>query len=368
MARGSIWIHAVSVGEVGAANSILRAIREAGVRRPLVLSASTAAGLELARASREADHVVPFPFDLRGAVERSLSALDPCLLLLTETEIWPLLLESCARRGIPVALVNGRISDRSYSRYRAVRRLLRGSLRRITLFAMQSEDDARRIRDLGAPPERVLVTGNVKFDVKIAEDSRVKERVRGWAAGRRVVIAGSTHEGEELAVLEAWKSLEPRPLLVVAPRRPERFDAVFDLLISRGVAVGRSSGSASNPDVVVLDTVGDLASAYAAADIAFIGGTLVPVGGHNPIEAWAHGIPTILGPYTRNFREIVRAGISGRAAVTVRDARELASAMSRLLGEASPGTRASNARALVENNRGAARAAADAVLPLRKTA
>ncbi len=367
-ARGSIWIHAVSVGEVGAANSILHAIREAGVRRPLVLSASTAAGLELARASREADHVVPFPFDLRGPVERSLSALDPCLLLLTETEIWPLLLESCARRGIPVALVNGRISDRSYSRYRAVRGLLRGSLRRITLFAMQSEDDARKIRDLGAPPERVLVTGNVKFDVRIADDSRVAERVRAWAAGRRVVIAGSTHEGEELPVLEAWKSLEPRPLLVVAPRRPERFDAVFDLFVAQGFAVGRSTGGRTNPDVVVLDTVGDLASAYAAADVAFIGGTLVPVGGHNPIEAWAHGIPTILGPYTRNFREIVRVGVAGRAAVTVRDSRELASAMGRLLGEASPGTRASNARALVENNRGAARAAADAVLPLRKTA
>lgn len=366
--RGSIWIHAVSVGEVGAANAILRAIREAGIQRPLVLSSSTAAGLELARASREADHVVPFPFDLRGPVDRALSALDPCLLLLTETEIWPLLLERCSRRGIPVALVNGRISDRSYARYRAVRGLLRKSLRRIDLFAMQSEDDARRIRELGALPESVLVTGNVKFDVRVADDSGVAERLRRWAAGRRVVIAGSTHEGEELHVLDAWKTLEPRPLLVIAPRRPERFDAVFDLLVSRGISAARSSGGDPNPDVVLLDTVGDLASAYAAADVAFIGGTLVPLGGHNPIEAWAHGIPTIVGPYTRNFREIVRAGVEGHAGVTVQDPSELAPAMRRILGGTAPEARSSSARALVENHRGAARAAAAAVLSLRKTA
>ena len=366
--QGSIWIHAVSVGEVGAANAVLRAIREAGVRRPLVLSSSTAAGLELARASRDADHVVPFPFDLRRPVERALSALDPCLILLTETEIWPLLLDRCARRGIPVALVNGRISDRSYSRYRFFRRLLRGSIRRIGLFAMQSEVDAGRIRDLGAPPERVRVTGNVKFDVRVANDSAVAQSLRTRAAGRRVVIAGSTHEGEELPVLDAWKTLEPRPLLVVAPRRPERFDAVYDLLASRGVSVARSSGGDTKSDVLLLDTVGDLASAYAAADVAFIGGTLVPVGGHNPIEAWAHGIPTVLGPYTRNFREVVRAGLAGHAAVTVRDSRELASALRGLLGGAASEARASNVRALVETHRGAARAAAAAVLPLRKTA
>ena len=239
---------------------------------------------------------------------------------------------------------------------------------------MQSEDDAKRIRKLGALPESVLVTGNVKFDVRIADDSSVAERVRGWAAGRRVVIAGSTHEGEESQVLDAWRTVEPRPLLVIAPRRPERFDEVFDLLAARGIRAVRSSGGSSNPDVVLLDTVGDLASAYAAADVAFIGGTLVPVGGHNPIEAWAHGIPTILGPYTANFREVVRAGIAGHAAVTVRDFRELASAMRRFLGDAGGAAgsaleaRASSTRALVESNRGAARAAVDAVLPLRKTA
>jgi 3-deoxy-D-manno-octulosonic-acid transferase len=369
-ASGSIWIHAVSVGEVGAANAILRAIREAGIERPLVLSSSTAAGLELARASREADHVVPFPFDLQKPVERALSALDPCLLLLTETEIWPLLLERCARRGIPVALVNGRISDRSYGRYRAVRRWLKGSLDRITLFAMQTEDDAKRIRELGAPAGSVLVTGNVKFDIRVADDSIVAQRVRGWASGRRVVIAGSTHEGEETQILEAWNALDPKPLLVIAPRRPERFDLVFDLMVSRGIRVVRSSAALPNPDVVLLDTVGDLASAYAAADLAFIGGTLVPVGGHNPIEAWAHGIPTILGPHTRNFREIVQTGVDGGAAVRVRDARELALAMGRLLGDAADGRARSavRVRALVDRNRGAARAAADAVLPLRKTA
>ena len=368
-AKGSIWIHAVSVGEVGVANAILRAIRETGTRRPLVLSSSTAAGLALARTSREADHVVPFPFDLSSAVDRALSALDPSLLLLTETEIWPLLLERCGRRAVPVALVNGRISDRSYGRYRLARRFLRRSLGRIALFAMQTEEDARRIRALGAPEESVIVTGNVKFDVRVAEDSAIARQIRSWAAGRTVVVAGSTHEGEERDILEAWKTLDPKPLLVVAPRRPERFDQVFELLASGGLRAARSSRGDERPDAVLLDTVGDLASAYAAADVAFIGGTLVPVGGHNPIEAWAHGIPTILGPHTGNFREIVRAGLAGKAAVTVRDRRELAAVLARLLSDRDGRVgSAQRARALVDGNRGAARAAAAAVLPLRKSA
>jgi 3-deoxy-D-manno-octulosonic-acid transferase len=367
--RGSIWIHAVSVGEVGAANALLRAIREAGASGPFVLSASTAAGLDLARRSREADHVVPFPFDLRGPVDRALAALDPCLLLLTETEIWPLLLVRCESRGVPVALVNGRISDRSFRRYRWIRGWLRASLRRIALFAMQTEEDARRIRELGAPAASVVVTGNVKFDLRVAAGSPIERRIRQWARGRSVVVAGSTHEGEETELLEAWSKLSPRPLLVIAPRRPERFNAVFDLLVSRGHRATRTSEDREEAEVILLDTVGELASAYGAADLAFIGGSLVPVGGHNPIEAWAHGIPTILGPHTRNFREIVRAGVAEKAAVTVRNGRELGRALAHLLqDDADRAGSARRARALVEGNRGAARAAATAVLPLRKIA
>ena len=205
--------------------------------------------------------------------------------------------------------------------------------------------------------------------MQVSEDTSVADRVRRWAAGRRVVIAGSTHEGEEPQVIEAWSALDPRPLLVIAPRRPERFGSVFEILVARGIRAARSSAEAKDADAVVLDTVGELASAYGAADVAFIGGTLVPVGGHNPIEAWAHGVPTILGPHTRNFGDIVGTGIAREAAVTVRDAAELATALRRLLNDADARASSSrNARALVEMNGGAARAAAQAVLPLRKIA
>jgi 3-deoxy-D-manno-octulosonic-acid transferase len=362
----SIWIHGVSVGEVNAARTILEAIREESPGIPRILSSSTAAGLEMAGRVAAADASIPFPFDLARPVERALAAIDPSLVLLTETEIWPLFLERCARRRVPVAIVNGRISSTSFDRYRRTLAWLAPSLSRIALFAMQTEEDAERVRALGVPAERVRVTGNVKFDVAACSDREIAQRLRRWADGRRIVIAGSTHETEEAAVVDAWETLEPRPLLVIAPRRPERFEEVFRAIENRGLRAARSSSDASAPDVVVLDTVGELASAFAAADLAFIGGTLVPVGGHNPIEAWAHGVPTILGPHVTNMRAIAEAGIAEGAAIPVRSREELASAVRAILSDDSMRrSRSEAAMALVARHRGAARTTARAALALR---
>ena len=366
---GAVWTHGVSVGEVSAARSILRAIARCAPEIPRVLSSSTAAGLERAWKAPEADAVLAFPVDLQRPVERALASIQPGLVLLTETEIWPLFLERCSRRGVPVALVNGRISDRSFRRYRAARALLRGALSRIALFAMQSERDAERIRSLGVGPDRVRVTGNVKFDIDAPRGGEVAVWLRARAGDRTILLAGSTHAGEEEALLEGWLAVEPRPLLVLAPRRPERFGAVLALAESRGLRAGRRTGGTSETDVVVLDTVGELAAAYAAADLAFIGGTLAPIGGHNPIEAWAQGVPTLLGPRTENFRDIAQEGLDAGAAVLVTDARSLAQTAARLLADRPERERrAAAARGLVETNRGAAARTAELVLPLRKSA
>ena len=365
---GGIWIHAVSVGEVGVAATLLTALAGRAEGRRLGLSVTTAAGRELAqRIVPPGVPVFAFPFDLAGPVERALSRVRPGLVLLTETELWPLFLDRAAARGIPVALVNGRISERSYPRYRRLRRWFGRALDRVSLFLMQSGEDARRLQDLGVPPSRIRTMGNVKYDLPVAPPFADGERLERMAGGRAVLVAASTAEGEEETILTALKSLSPRPLLVIAPRRPERFDDVARRVEKASLALARRSadGEVERPDVYLLDTIGELASAYTHATLAFVGGSLVPKGGHNPIEAWAAGVPVVVGPHTENFREITERGESLEIVTRVADGPDLARALAAALADDGElDRRGAAARRFVSSNRGSADATVREVLAL----
>ncbi|MEX0880270.1 MAG: 3-deoxy-D-manno-octulosonic acid transferase [Thermoanaerobaculia bacterium] len=366
---GGVWIHAVSVGEVGVARHLLRALRNRLPDGRFGVSATTEAGRALAESTLASQaSVFAFPFDLAGPVERALNGVRPGLILLIETEIWPLFLERAGSRGIPVALTNGRISERSFRRYRLARRWLAPTLSRIALFAMQSQEDARRIEALGAPPERVRVTGNLKYDLEPPAPFPDAERLREAAAGRPVLVAGSTGEGEEALVLDAWSRLPRRPLLVLAPRRPERFDGVAELVESRGLRLSRRSAPDSRtptPDVFLLDSIGELGSVYREAAVAFIGGSLVPSGGQNPIEAWAAGVPVIAGPHMENFRDVAARGEDLGLLSRVPDAAALAPAIAAALdAPEETARRGQEAARFVAASRGAAETTAGAALAL----
>ena len=377
---GGIWVHAVSVGEVSVARNLLAALSRRAPGTRLGLSVTTAAGLEAARPlTGQGIAVFSFPLDLAGPVEKALSAARPGLILLTETELWPLLLERARAGGVPVALVNGRISDRSFRRYLLLRGWFRRVLENISLFAMQTDEDARRIERLGARPERILVTGNIKYDLASAPPFADAARLSAAAAGRPILIAASTGEGEEQIVLGAWKSLDPRPLLVLAPRRPERFDDVAALVERSGFRLIRRSqpsdpsSQIQNPNskirnstpVYLLDSIGELASVYGEAFLAFLGGSLIARGGHNPIEAWAQGVAVLVGPHTGNFREITQAGQRLGILESVADARELSRAFDLALKDrAGTAARGDHARRFVAESRGAAASTADSVVRL----
>ncbi|MEP6992971.1 MAG: glycosyltransferase N-terminal domain-containing protein [Acidobacteriota bacterium] len=370
---GGIWIHAVSVGEVGVARNLLQAVRRRLPDCPVGISVTTEAGRELAESSLS-DHaaIFPFPFELAGPVERSLAQVRPSLVLLTETEIWPLFLERASGLGIPVALVNGRISSRSFARYRLVRRFLAESLSRIALFSMQSAEDARRMEALGAAPERIRNYGNLKYDSAEAALFPDADRLARAAAGRAVLVAGSTGEGEESLVLDAWERLPNRPLLVLAPRRPERFDEVARLVENRGLRLLRRSPpdprlppSDSPIDVYLLDSIGELASIYRCASLAFIGGSLVDTGGQNPIEAWAAGIPVIAGAHMENFREIAARGQELRILHRAHSREELSDRIAEALAAPEETSRrGAEAARFVAASRGAADRTAAAILDL----
>ena len=370
---GGVWIHAVSVGEIGVARNLLPELRKRMPGARFGVSVSTAAGRELAERAlgREAS-IYAFPLDLAGPVEKALSETRPGLIVLTETEIWPLFLERAARRGIPVALVNGRISERSFGRYRLVGRFLAKTLARLSMAAMQSREDVRRLEALGAPPERVQCFGNLKYDLPPPPIFGDADRLSAAAAGRAVFVAGSTGAGEESLVLDAWHGLSPRPLLVIAPRRPERFDEVARLVESRGLRLLRRSTLDTQrstlhslPDVYLLDSIGELASVYRGAALAFAGGSLVPSGGQSPIEAWAAGVAVVAGPHMENFREAAAQGetlgILDRAANSAALGRRFAESLA-LPDETA--RRGAGAARFVAANRGAAAATANALAGL----
>ena len=365
----SIWIHAVSVGEVLTARALLPQLRERYPRLRLFLSTTTMTGQQIARNSLQyVDEVFYFPFDLGFVVNRTLRLVKPRIFIMMETEIWPNLLRACHRGGIRTVLVNGRISSRSYPRYRVARPFFRRVLANVDRFCMQSEESARRIIEIGADPERVVVTGSLKFDSlelpgAIPAD-RGRNRVLRYfriANDRPVVIAASTLKGEEEPIFEAFQRIRarlPGAFLIIAPRKPERFDEVEQLAKRSGWIVARRSelpvDSEPRQDVVVLDSIGELAQLYQVATAVFVGGSLVDQGGHNILEPAVFGKAIVFGPHMQNFAEIARAFTDNDAAIQIRSGRELEQALLGLLID--PVRRArlgAAARALVEANRGA---------------
>jgi len=329
-----IWCHAVSVGEVRAVAPMLSLIRkEKGAGERLVLSTVTPTGQETAR--RECGfvkNIFYFPFDLPFVVGRAIRRVDPEIFITAETEIWPNFFAGCFNRRIPVVVVNGRISDHSFSRYRRFRWFFRPILERVSLFLMQSEEDARRIRDLGARPETVRVTGNTKYD-RVPESVLLPEAVLRWAKKGFLLVAGSTHKGEEEIILEAVGGFDDGTILTaLVPRHPERFEEVAHLLEGRKKSFSRYSRIVGNGDeiegqVVLVDAMGVLDGFYGIADAAFVGGSLVPTGGHNLLEPAMYGVPVLTGPSLFNFREMAKALVESGKCTVVENVIELADAL-----------------------------------------
>ena len=330
-----IWVHAVSVGEVMAAHPLIRELKKKYPGRKLILSTVTVTGNFTAKQRvPEADAVFYFPFDYPWIVRRVIQKINPVIVLVAETELWPNFFRELQRQGIPSALINGRISPRSYGNYLRFKRFFTEVFKSVTLFCMQSDEDAARIRDIGAPPDRVMVTGNLKFDQKI---SPAQQRPVAIAAGRRVITAGSTHRGEEAILLEIFSRLRkkyPDLVLIIAPRHPERFDEVCGLITSAGYECQRRT-RLKGPvrDVVLLDTIGELRAFYGACDIAFVGGSLVKVGGHNLLEPAAMKKPVIFSRYMFNFKEISEALIQAGGGLMVKDKEELYVKLDNLLSD-----------------------------------
>lgn len=366
-----IWVHAVSVGETLAAAPLIRELLERYPQRSLVITTTTPTGSQQVQALFAEQFIgqpggrvfhVYFPYDLPGAVRRFLDKTRPGLALVMETELWPNLFRQCARRRIPVVIANARLSARSAKGYGRLGSLVRETLADITLIAAQNESDAMRFRELGVRTDGVTVMGNLKFDQRLPGDLEDRAEVlrRQLGASRSVFVAGSTHEGEDEQMLDAFAQIrESRPdaLLLLVPRHPERFARVASLARRRGYSVVlRSEGRPcdAQTDVFIGDTLGELLLFYAAADAAFVGGSLVPVGGHNMLEPAALGVPVIFGPYLFNFTDISRGLLGAGAARRIENSEQLAAVVAELLGDAALRAEMGEAgRKLVADNRGA---------------
>ena len=367
-AEESIWIQAVSVGEVLTVRALLPQLRERYPRLRIFVSTTTMTGQNVARTNVQGvDGVFYFPLDLPFVVRRTLAVVKPRLFIMMETELWPNLLRECRRAGVKTVLVNGRISARSHPRYMLARRFFRRVLADVDRFCMQSEESARRIIEIGAPRERVTVTGSLKFDsleIPGSVPDRGHNRVLRYfriPPERPVIIAASTLRGEEEPVLDAFQRIRAtwgNALLIIAPRKPERFVEAERLAQQRGWRVARRKelpvDAEPRVDVVILDTIGELAQLYQIATLVFVGGSLADAGGHNILEPAVFGKPIVFGPHMHNFAEISRTFLENRGAVQVHSATGLETVLVDLLSD--PVRRASlgaAARALVEANRGA---------------
>ena len=357
-----VWLHAVSVGEVNAAAPLVDRLRAQRPDLRVVVTTITPTGSERVRKlwGDDVTHVY-LPYDLPGAVARFLDQFKPTLALIVETELWPNLLFVCRDRGIPTHILNARLSARSLRGYRVLAPLIRRALATVRLVAAQSQDDARRFERLGAAPERIRVTGNLKFDIPPPQTGGfVRAFDAALAQPRPIWIAASTHEDEEAPVLEAHRLLRERhadALLLWAPRHPERFRAVVQRAREAGFRVASRSADVWPPpgtDVFVIDTLGELTSFYACASVAFVGGSLQPIGGHNLLEPAATGTAILSGPQLHNFVDIAHRLREAQAMRMVDDAASLAQALAALFDDANAReAMAANAARLLEEGRGA---------------
>lgn len=357
-----LWVHAVSVGETIAAAPLVEALLARHPNLPILLTAMTATGRERARALfGDRVRYAYSPWDSPGSVRRFLHRVRPRLLVIMETEIWPNMIARTRARGIPVVLVNARLSERSARGYRKIGALVKPLLQDLSWIAAQAPEDAHRFLALGAPPERVVVTGTLKYDIAVDASMRqAARRLRDHLGRNRSVwVAGSTHRGESQYLIEAHQTLlshDPGALLILVPRHPERFDEVARLVRGAGLRLARRSRSEdpSQAQVYLGDSMGELMLLYGSSDAAFVGGSLIERGGHNPLEPAAWGLPVLSGPHVFNFEAVYAALAAGNALCMVTDGTSLSKALLNLLGQPQY-ARAQGARALsvVKANRGA---------------
>jgi 3-deoxy-D-manno-octulosonic-acid transferase len=383
-----IWLHCVSVGETQAARPLARVLLEKFPNHKLVVSTVTLTGQRVAREvfRSEAAAVIYFPFDWAWTVRRALRHVNPAVVLVMETELWPRFLLECRRRNIPVALVNGRLSEKSFRRYKLIRSFIKRVLGCLDLALMQSEADAERIRVLGLESVRVEVSGNVKFDLLASTDEHaLTEDLRarfGFAQTRPLIIAASTHAMEERIALEAFKLLRAtqsgsEARLLIAPRHPERFDEVAALLSSSGLKWSRRAAPHREEDkaadVILLDSIGELRAAYTLAQLVFVGGSIAPTGGHNVLEPAACGACIVTGAHTNNFTAIINAFLERDALIQLPPLREeeapaeLARVFAELLSdETRRHEMRARAKEVLDENRGATTYTADRIVKLLK--
>lgn len=365
--RPSIWVHAVSVGEVTAATRLIQLLDGIDPDLPVVISTTTRSGQKLAQErfgerTSTGTRIFYYPFDFAWIVRRYLRLLEPRALVLVESELWPRMILEAHRMGCPVIVVNGRVSDRSLPRYRALRRLWRPFLRRLSLVLAQSEQDRERFRAIGVPRDAIQTAGNLKYDVAVLGEAQFVQTLRAaMPKNVKVIVAGSTLEGEETVLLAAYQELLeqiPELVLVLAPRHPERFQAVAELVKKTGLeCLRRSAWSArtmplASGSVFLLDSIGELSSMYSLASVAFVGGSMVRAGGHNPLEPARYAVPIVMGPHVENFRGIV-ASLLERQAMRVTPPESISAVLSELLRGGSSSGMGKRAREIFDANAGA---------------
>jgi len=372
----TLWIHAVSVGEAIAAFPLVSALRERYPDLEVVITTTTPTGAARVRAQYGAEVTQCYlPYDLPGAVRRFLTRTRPVIAIIMETELWPNLFHYCRKRRVPVVIANARLSERSARRYRRFGRLTRATIAEVERFAAQTVNDGERLLMLGARAQQVQVTGNIKFDIELPADLRERAAMLRacWGSERPVWIAASTHAGEDELVLEAHRQARenhPDLVLLLVPRHPERFERVAALCRTHGLRLARRTAEDCNRETEVYlgDTMGELRMLIAAADLAFVGGSMVPVGGHNVLEPAAVGVPVLFGPYMFNFTEAAHLLLDADAAIEVHNCEELAQAVDNYLRNADRREAAGiNGLRVVEQNRGALRRQLDLIAELLDT-